>query len=224
MELLPDYISIVFVCTALLTIYFLYKAGNYSKPAIIGVVSWLVLQLAISLTGFYTIVNTMPPRFAILLFPPLLLIIILFVTKRGRGFIEELDVRVLTLLHIVRIPVEFTLYWLYMHQVVPGIMTFEGRNFDIFSGLTAPFIYYFGYYRKVLGKTTLMIWNIVCLLLLLNIVATAILSAPTPFQRFAFDQPNIAVFYFPFVLLPGCIVPIVLFAHLVVIRQLTKKT
>jgi hypothetical protein len=224
MERLPDYISVFFVCTTLLTIFFLYKASNHSKPLIIGVVSWLVLQSAISLTKFYTIVDRMPPRFVLLLFPTLLLIVILFVSKKGRSFIDDFDISVLTLLHIVRVPVEFTLYWLYQHQLVPEIMTFEGRNLDILSGLTAPFFYYFGYHRKVLGKKTLLIWNIVCLLLLLNIVATALMSLPTPFQRFAFDQPNIALLYFPFVWLPCCIVPIVLFAHLAAIRQLIKKT
>ena len=224
MEQIPDYIKIVFVFTTLLTIYLVYKAANYSKTVIIGIVSWLALQAVISLTGFYTFVDIMPPRFALLLFPPLLLIAILFLTKRGRSFVDSLDVKTLTLLHIVRIPVEFILYWLFLYKVVPGIMTFEGRNFDILSGLTAPFVYYFGYRGKLLSKTILISWNIACLLLLFNIVVTAILSAPAPFQHFAFDQPNIALLYFPFVWLPAFIVPIVLFSHLVALRQLIRKT
>ncbi|HVF96549.1 MAG TPA: hypothetical protein VM871_04480, partial [Flavisolibacter sp.] len=39
---------------------------------------------------------------------------------------------------------------------------------------------------------------------------------------FAFDQPNIAVLYFPFIWLPSFIVPVVLLSHLVCIRQLLK--
>jgi hypothetical protein len=57
-------------------------------------------------------------------------------------------------------------------------------------------------------------------LLLINIVATAILSMPFPFQQLAFDRPNIAIMYFPYVWLPCCVVPIVLFAHLVSLRKL----
>ena len=57
----------------------------------------------------------------------------------------------------------------------------------------------------------------------INIVVNAILSAPFTFQQFAFDQPNVAVLYFPFVWLPCFIVPVVLFSHLVLIRQLLKK-
>jgi hypothetical protein len=58
---------------------------------------------------------------------------------------------------------------------------------------------------------------------LFNIVLTAILSAPLPIQQLAFEQPNIAVLYFPFTFLPGFIVPIVLFSHLVVISKITRN-
>jgi hypothetical protein len=77
----------------------------------------------------------------------------------------------------------------------------------------------------VLNRGVLLAWNFACLLLLANIVLTAILSAPFDFQKFGFDQPNIALFYFPFIWLPCFIVPVALFAHLVSIRKLisTKK-
>ena len=102
-------------------------------------------------------------------------------------------------------------------------MTFEGRNFDILSGLTAPIVYFFGFIKKQLNKTILLLWNFICLGLLINIVFIAVLSAPFPFQKFAFDQPNIAVLYFPFTWLPACVVPLVLLSHLATIRQLLKK-
>jgi hypothetical protein len=54
-------------------------------------------------------------------------------------------------------------------------------------------------------------------------VVNELLSAPTPFQKFAFDQSNIAVVNFPFSWLPTFIVPIVLFCQLTSIRQLLKK-
>ena len=62
-----------------------------------------------------------------------------------------------------------------------------------------------------------------CLGLLANIVVNALLSTPTPIQKFAFDQPNIAILNFPFSWLPTFIVPIVLFGHLASIRQLFKQ-
>jgi hypothetical protein len=224
MEHLPLYISIVFILTTFFTVWMLYKATNHSKPVIIIVLLWLMIQSVISLYGFYTVTNVMPPRFALLLLPPVLFIIAMFFTKKGKAAIDSFDAKTLILLHTVRILVELILYALYLYKVVPGIMTFEGRNFDILCGLSAPFVYYFGYLKNVLSKKLILAWNIVCLLLLVNIVITAILSAPFPFQRFAFNQPSVALFYFPFVWLPGCVVPIALLAHLTVIRRLVKQS
>jgi hypothetical protein len=102
-------------------------------------------------------------------------------------------------------------------------MTFEGMNFDILSGLTAPFVYYFGFIKKQLHTKFLIVWNILCLGLLINIVSIAILAAPTPFQKLALDQPNTAVLYFPFIWLPAIIVPLVLLSHLASLRQLLKS-
>jgi hypothetical protein len=220
MEHWPIYIKIVFILTTLLGLWLLYKATNQSKPIIITVLLWLVLQTVVSITGFYTVSSGVPPRFALLLAPPLLLLLIRFVTPAGRKLLDGFDAKWLTLIHTVRIPVEITLYWLFLHKAIPGLMTFEGRNFDILAGLTAPFIYYFGYVKNILHKNVILAWNIICLLLLINIVVTAVLSAPFNFQKFGFDQPNIALFYFPFTLLPSVVVPAALMAHLVSIRRL----
>jgi hypothetical protein len=223
MEQLPVYISIIFILTALLTVGLFYRATNFSKSLIITVLIWLILQSVIGLSGFYTVTDGQPPRFILLVLPPMLFIAGLFVTKAGRRFIDTFDGEKLTLLHIIRIPVELILYWLFLHKVVPKTMTFEGRNLDILCGCTAPFIYYYGYVRKVIGKKTIMAWNIICLLLLLNIVGIAVLSVPSPFQKFGFDQPNVALFHFPFIWLPSCMVPIVILSHLVAIRSLQKN-
>ena len=220
MENLPAYISIVFALTTILTVGVFYKATNNSKVTIFVLLGWLALQTFIGLSGFYTVTDSIPPRFMLLVLPPMLFIIGLFATKKGRQYIDSLDAKTLTILHTIRIPVEVVLFWLFVNKTVPELMTFEGRNFDILSGLTAPIIFYFGFVTKQLDRKVILIWNFICLGLLLNIVTNAILSAPFTFQKFAFDQPNIAVLYFPFNWLPSIIVPLVLFSHLVTIRQL----
>ncbi len=45
-------------------------------------------------------------------------------------------------------------------------MTFEGRNWDTLSGLSAPLVYYAVFRWKKLGRTALLGWNIPCLGLL----------------------------------------------------------
>jgi hypothetical protein len=111
------------------------------------------------------------------------------------------------------------------YKLVPELMTFGGRNFDILSGITAPIVYFICFKNSQLkNRRLLLIWNFICLGLLLNIVINALLSAPFPFQQFAFDQPNVAILYFPFTWLPCFIVMIVLYSHLAAIRQLVRYT
>lgn len=223
MENLPFYIYAAAFLTTAATLFFLYKAAQGSKNVLLTALAWLALQAAVGLSGFYTVTNTVPPRFVLLIGPPLLLIAALFATNRGRLFIDGLHTKWLTLLHAVRLPVEMGLLWLALHKYVPQLMTFEGRNFDIVSGLTAPVVFYFGYVKKSLGRNVLLGWNLLCLTLLINIVINAVLSAPLPFQQFAFDQPNVALLYFPFVWLPCFIVPAVALSHIVCLRQLLRQ-
>ena len=106
-------------------------------------------------------------------------------------------------------------------------MTFEGRNFDILIGIIAPII---GYYvtKGLIKRKSLIMWNAIGLFFVLFIVVNAVLSIEGPFQVFAFDQPNKAVNYFPYVLLPAVIVPIVIYTHisdiLILIKQRENKT
>ena len=182
----------------------------------------MTAQMALGLTNFYENESTIPPRLVLLIVPAIVLIVIIFATKIGKIFINNLSIKELTLLHTIRIPVEIVLYYLFAAKAIPQIMTFEGRNFDIIAGITAPIVFYWGFVKNKLSNTVLIIWNLICLGLLANIVIIALLSAKTPFQQFAFEQPNIAVGYFPFNWLPSVVVPIVLFAHLATLKQLVK--
>ncbi len=223
MDNLPIHINVVFGITTFLTVWLFYKAAHNSKTFLLLTMAWLAIQSVIGISGFYVITSATPPRFPLLIIPPLLSIIALFVTAKGRKFLDGLDAKTMTILHTVRIPVEIVLLWLSMYQMVPKLMTFEGRNFDIVSGITAPLVFYFGYVKPTLSRNVMLTWNIVCLGLLINIVTNAALSVPAPFQKFAFDQPNIGILHFPIIWLPCCVVPIVLLSHLATIRQLLYK-
>jgi hypothetical protein len=222
MEKVSVDISVVFIVTTFLTLFFFQRASGKSGKVVMISAVWLVLQAILGLRGFYTVTDTTPPRFLLLVAPVILLIIILFTTTGGRRFIDSLDIKWLTLLSVVRLPVEICLFVLYTYKVIPVHMTFEGRNYDILSGLTAPLVYYFGFVKNRMGRGLLLAWNFICLGLLINVVAHGILSVPSSFQRLSYDQPNIAILYFPFVWLPSVIVTLVLFSHLISIRRLWK--
>lgn len=231
---LPIHIILIFVLTTVATlVLFIWIIKNSSleitrkKSVLItaGLIVWIILQTVITLNNIYkSNLLSLPPKIMLLgILPPILVIILLFATSKGRQFIDSLPLKNITYLNIVRIPVEIVLFWLFINKAIPELMTFEGRNFDILAGISAPVMAYLVFTKKKLSRNVLLIWNFICLALLLNIVINALLSAPFPLQQFAFEQPNIAILNFPFSWLPAFIVPIVLFGHLESIRQLLRN-
>jgi hypothetical protein len=228
---LPFYVTVVFVLTTLLTIGFLFRSFRDIRlprmaPALLIflIPFWMFLTAWLAMGGFYEQFQYVPPRLAIFgVFPALVLIALYFILFR-RSFIERLSLPVLTLLHVIRVPVELVLLCLFRFGFIPQIMTFEGRNFDILSGLTAPLVFWMAFRGGRINKPLLIGWNLITLGLLANIVIIAILSAPTPMQKFGFEQPNVGVVHFPFIWLPTIIVPIVLFAHLASLLQVSRRT
>lgn len=222
MNELPTYIPILFIGTVLASVYWLYRI-SYSRIFLLTAILWGFLQIAIAASKFYQETDILPPRIMLFgILPTLITIIILFNTKKSLRFIDQIDLKKLTLIHCIRVPVEIVLFCLFNAGVMSEYITFEGTNFDIFSGLTAPLVYFAIRDKITIPKRFLLSWNIICLLLLLNVVITAIFSIPSPFQKLAFDQPNIAVLYSPYVLLPTLVVPLVLLAHLIAIRRLLQ--
>ena len=211
--------TIVFLLTTILTLWLFYKASK-SKSTLLGIFIWMILTGVLGYTDFYSLENTIPPRFIFLLGPGILFVIISLFSKKGEVFSDKLNLKWLTLLHVIRIPVELVLYSIFLEGLIPDLMTFEGYNFDILSGISAPLIFYAVFIKKWIDKKGLLIWNFISLGLLINILTIAFLSAQTPLQQLAFNQPNIGVTYFPIVWLPAVIVPIVLYSHLVCIKQL----
>ncbi len=220
METIPLALSTAFVLVTAATVYLFYRASGESKISLLLLLAWLLVQFVLTSTGFYENTTSLPPRLGFALVPTVLLIAVLFLTKKGKQYSDSLDLKTLTLLHVVRIPVELVLWGLFIYNAVPEIMTFEGRNLDVLSGISAPLLWYFGFANGQPRRKLLLAWNIACLALLVNIVTIAILAAPYSFQQLAFDQPNIGVLLFPFIWLPACVVPLVLFSHLVAIRRL----
>jgi hypothetical protein len=213
-------INIGFIITTLLFLLFFYLGTGRNKRVLFISIFWLILISSISLTGFFQNTNTIPPRFLIVLIGNIAFIAFLYSRLKS----VALDYRYAMVVHTLRIPVEIALYFLFLRNQVPEIMTFNGLNFDIIIGISALIFFIVSQSFKVnLGKKTLLIWNILGLLFLMNIVVIAILSAPLPIQQLSFEQPNIAVLSFPYILLPSFIVPFVILTHIISIKQLTKR-
>lgn len=219
---LPAWLDMLFLCTTLATLVLFYFANNKPTKLLLGIIAWGILHSILAYSGFYQNTTTMPPRFGIMLIPLIIIISYGLLPKQRVYMTATRNPVWSTLVHTVRIPVEITLLYLFLNGAVPELMTFEGRNFDILAGITAPIIAFLQY-RKSISREVLLAWNIVCLGLVLFIVVNAILSVAFPFQQFGFDQPNVAILHFPYVLLPGIVVPLVIYTHLSDIIRLWKS-
>lgn len=225
-ENLANWIEVLFGLTVLLTIW-LYWLANPGSGRLIG---WTVLLGVIhsvaAYLGFYSNFEAIPPRFLLIIIPSTLIVLYGLLPSVRKKVMDNRDLYLSPFLHVIRVPVEIVLLYLFYHGAIPELMTFEGRNFDILAGITAPIMGAL-YVRNKVSNTAMIAWNITCLGLVSFILTNGILSAPLPFQLFAFDQPNVGVAYFPFVLLPAIIVPIVMYTHiidlLILIKALKEK-
>jgi hypothetical protein len=217
---LPFYIAPVFFLAVGLAGWFFYRASPRSGSVLLGLLVLGICQLGLAASGFYEDTSTVPPRFLLAVLPSFALLGYGLFSGRGKQYSRSLDVRWLTALSVVRVPVELVLLWLYQAGQVPQLMTFEGWNFDILAGLTAPLVAWLGFAPSRLPRWVVLGWHLLALGLLLVIVTLAVLSLPGPLQRLGLEQPNRAVLTAPFILLPALVVPIVLFSHLIVIQAL----
>lgn len=228
-ENVPGYVSIIFILTTFLTVGILFYAIKQTvfdtipaKILVFLLAFWIFFQAILALNGFHLNQEMVPPRiFLFGVLPALLLIIVYFIFFR-KNFIEKLPLKTLTILSIIRVLVELCLLWLFQNRLVPQSMTFEGRNFDILSGLTAPIMYFLAFRGNKVNRPLLIVWNLFALTLLFNVVITAVLAFPANSPTLPPELQNRAVLYFPYVWLPTVIVPIVLFCHLASLWKLFK--
>lgn len=111
----------------------------------------------------------------------------------------------------------------FMAGKLPVQMTFEGRNFDVITGVLALPVGYLLARKKRYASKWAIAFNIMGILLLLNILVIAVLSMPTPLRYFMNEPSNTLVAQFPFILLPGVLVPIAYTLHIFSLRQLLAK-
>jgi len=221
-EHLPNWINLLFILTTIATIVLFYLANNKPLSLIIVLLIWSIGHSILAYNGFYHNVKTVPPRFALVLIPSALLIIYGVLPKQIKWMIENRNTKISTLLHSIRIPVEIVLLYLFIHEMIPQSMTFEGINFDIVAGITAVIIGLLNLKGKV-SKNYLLIWNVFGLILISIILFVGVLSAELPIQQFSLDKPSTGLNYFPFVLLPGVLVPIVIYTHITDIIKLRRE-
>lgn len=183
---------------------------------------WAVFVSIWSLSGLMQNFDRFPFNLAPVMLIPLLGILLFTFSKTAKEILTHFEPHVIIRIQTFRFFVELIIWILFIEKILPIQMTFEGRNLDIISGITAPLIAWLVANQKI-NKTLVILWNIMCLGLLINIVTVAILSMPTPVQYFFNEPHNTSVTKFPYVFLPAFLVPLAYMLHFFSIRQLLMK-
>jgi uncharacterized membrane protein YhdT len=198
------------------------KKKRIFNGTLISLIGWAVATFVLSWSGFLSDFSTFPPKMTIILVIPLITIIWTVRTKEVKEILLHTPPESIIWIQSFRIVVEILIWRLFVDNLAPIQMTFEGRNFDILSGLTALVVAYLVANKKISSKLVIA-WNFACLALLLNIVTIAILSMPTPFRIFMNEPSNTIVARFPIVWLPALLVPLAYGLHFLSLRQYLGK-
>jgi hypothetical protein len=190
---------------------------------IIVIAAWVIALAVLSLRGFFSEFNKWPPRPAFAVLIPLPVVLIITFSASFKEILKATPPQWLLYMQAFRIFVELLLWNAFLKNLLPVQMTFEGRNFDVLTGILALPVGYFCFVKKRWPKSIAVAFNITGLGLLLNIVVIAVLSMPTPFRHFMNEPANTLVGYFPFIYLPGILVVLAYTLHIFSLRQLLLK-
>jgi hypothetical protein len=226
---IPFYIEILFIGLIVYLLVFLYKSLRYAKNSggynfsvtriLVIIFAWLGLMGLAAGKEFFTDFSTMPPKFLVAILVPLISLILLISIRKSREVLLHFPVRNIVGFQSFRIVMEGILWLIFIYGIIPEQMTLEGRNWDVLVGLTAPVAVWMVFTKRMMGNKFLIVWNIFGILMLTNIVITALLSAPLPIRFFMNEPANTMIVYYPMVWLPSFVVPMAYFGHFVSLAQ-----
>jgi hypothetical protein len=194
-----------------------------AQRAALGVVAtqsfWVALTGVAAWYGAYANFYEVPPKLPLTLLASIAIIIFF---SRSEQYAKVLTFAPLAwpiAVQSMRLFIEIGLWQLHRDGQLPKQLTFEGYNYDVLVGLTAPAVA-LGVAQGWIGKRCAIAWNAASICLLITIVFMAITSAPGPQHLPWAGAPNTILGQFPSVWLPTFFVPIAVFAHMTSLRQL----
>ncbi|MBO9202119.1 MULTISPECIES: hypothetical protein [Niastella] len=194
-------------------------SSSIFRTAAVLIITWLLLLGILSVRGFFSDFTRLPPRLLIALLTPLPVVLLFIRSKTGKQWLQHIQPQRLVYLQSFRVLVEIALWILVRNGSLPQQMSFEGRNFDILTGLFAFPVGYYCFVSKRWPPVIALLYNVAGLVLLVNIVTVTALSLPTPLRAFHNEPDSSLVTTFPFIYLPGLLVPLAYTLHIFSLRQ-----
>lgn len=185
-------------------------------PAALTAVAWLAVTAALAQSGVLSRFDARPPPFVVLVGAALLGAVACGLSRVGRA-LSTLPLWLLVGFAGFRLPLELLMHRAAIEGVMPSIMSYRGRNFDVVTGALALVVAVA--LRRGAPRWLAAMWLALAWVTLVNVVAIAVLASPL-FGAFGDDQINTWVVYAPFVWLPTVLVAAALLGQLVVGRAL----
>jgi hypothetical protein len=178
--------------------------------------AWMTTTWAAAASGVLRQWDRTPPPFALLVLAIVALGTGIAFSGIGRRLAQVIPLWALVAVQAFRLPLEVAMHAMSDRGIMPELMSYTGRNFDILTGATAIVVAAWVWSGRA-GRRLILVWNVLGLALLVNVVTVAILLTPR-FRYFGDEQLNVWVTYPPFVWLPAVMVLAALAGHLVIFR------
>ena len=184
------------------------------KKVIVATILWFVLAILAGASGLTQ--QMVPPLPQIVLFGLVVLLLLVFwVSQSFRSWILKVDIRFLVGVHLTRF-VGFYFLYLYSLDRLPYEFAVLGGWGDIIVAALALLLILLVRTSSAKSVFTYFIWNIIGLIDILFVVATA--------TRLAIADPQSMgeLLKLPLSLLPTFLVPIIIFTHIVIFIRLYR--
>jgi len=182
------------------------------RALLIGLPLWLLYVGLLSYFGVVSNTTLRPPGIVYVALPSVLCVVA--VAARSGA----VPVWILIAMQTFRVGVELLLHRLSVDGLAPRLITYEGLNFDIMIGLSAPLIAWVST-RGRWGERLAFGWNIAGLITLANAIALSALTAPG-LEIIHSEVADKALGLFPFTYVAGFFAPLAIALHALSIRAL----
>ncbi len=196
-------------------------ASALQRRFAIGAAFWLGAVSAASFFGVLLPRGGPPVPFVMMVVSIFALGAVIARSRAGDRLARGLSLPVLIGFQGFRLPLELAMHRAYAEGLMPVQMSYSGRNFDILTGITALVLAAALVFAR-LPRWVVQAWNVLGLILLVNILVVAIASTPI-FQYFGPDRLNVFVMWMPYTLLPAVMVLAAWAGHLIVFRAISFR-
>jgi hypothetical protein len=216
------------VITVLLLAGLAYVSRAERRPSILVIggaviVGWFALAIVLARAGVWETTSDdalRPPNIAFAIAVPTILGSLLVRSQTFKRWISRVPLHALVGVQLYRVLGGLFLV-AYAQGDMPGEFALPAGIGDVLVGLGAVIVAVVLLKRgEQRARSLVLAWCAFGILDLVVAVATGFLSAPSPLQQLAIDDPNAAIVSYPFVLIPTFLVPVSIILHVYAIARL----